>query len=265
MSRLLSFVAAVSLSASLASEACAHDLKVLVSRLVAEPGDTDTVYISYGHVLPVDRQIDATTLDDYQVHTPSGSVVYLAKEGVSFQANELHVEENGVYQAMAARRPSVWCDVVDDKGNHTHHRGPRSSVAEGTVESATQTHMYAKALLLSGEADEQALIPLGHDIEIVPVQPPSEWRAGRDLPFQVLFQGKPLRSADLVATYIGFKPENAWCYATSTDSQGTATLRAERPGTWVLRVRTQRPADVDHRDEYDHDTYTATLVLEIRP
>lgn len=257
---------AVALVAALAAaEARAHDMKVMVSRLAAAPGDTDTIYISYGHILPVDSQIDAETLDDYHLHSPTGSVMYLKKEGTSFQSNEVHIEEEGVYQAVAARRPSVWCDVVDKAGNHTHHRGPRSSVTEGTVEAATRSQMFAKALLVSGTKEAKVPEPLGHTIEILPVGAPSQWRSGRDVEFRVLFQGKPLNAADLVASYVGFKPDKAWCYATSTDAKGNAVVRPSQPGTWVLRVKAQRPAPRDKQQDYDYESYTATLVLEIQP
>lgn len=243
----------------------AHDLKVMASRLVSRPGSDETVYISYGHILPVGGQIDAETLDDYHVRTPSGSVTYLKKEGISLQANDVRIEEDGVYQAVAARRPAIWCDVVDADGNHTHLRGPRSSVTAGTVERATRSQMFAKALIVSGESAESLPEPLGHDIEILPLDPPSHWRSEADIPFRVLYQGKPLRNADVVATHIGFKPDGAWCYATTTDTDGNLTVRPSQPGTWVLRVKTQRPAAPEHRAEYDIESYTATLVLEVLP
>lgn len=249
----------------LAVPARAHDMKVMASRLVTAPGDTDTVYISYGHILPVDGQIDGDTLDEYLLRTPSGSVVYLKKEGVSLQANEVHVEEDGVYQAVASRKPAVYTEVVDGKGNHTHVRGPKSSIKEGTVDHALQSHQFSKALLVSGTRVDKPVEPLGHDLEIVPLEAPSAWRNGQDLQFQVLFKGKPLRSGDLVARPIGFKPDNAWSYATSTGTKGIATIRPSQPGTWVLRVRTQKPARAEEQARFDYDSYTATLVLEIKP
>ena len=248
-----------------AATALAHDMKVLASRLVTAPGETDTVYISYGHILPVDSQIDGDTLDDYSLKTPSGSVVYLKKEGVSLHANEVHVEEDGVYQAVATRKPAVYTEVVDAKGNHTHIRGPKTSVKQGTVDHALQSHQFSKALLVSGTKADKAVEPLGHELEIVPIEPPSAWRNGRDVQFQVLFKGKPLRSGDLVARPIGFKPDNAWSYATSTGTKGVATIRPSQSGTWSCAVRTQQPAGRDRQAEFDYDSYTATLVLEIKP
>jgi uncharacterized GH25 family protein len=242
----------------------AHDLKVLLSRLASGPGSTETVYLSFGHVVPIDAQVDGASIDDYFVKTPSGSTLFLKKDGVGLHANELHVEEEGVYQAVAARKASIWCDVVDEQGNHRHHRGGRGTVTEGTVEKAVRSQMYAKALMVSGANGSALPEPLGHALEIVPLESPENWKAGRDLTFRVLLHGRPLNSEDLLATYVGFKPDKAWCFATSTDGKGEAVVRPSQAGTWILRVRSQRPA-ADTSQGYDVESYTATLVIEVRP
>lgn len=243
----------------------AHDLKVMASRLAANPGDQETIYLSYGHVLPVDSPLDGETLQDYQLLTPSGSVQVLNREGTSLHANVVQVEEEGLYQAAATRKPSVYSVVADANGNHQHIRKPKNQITEGTIERSARSHQFAKALMVSGANADQAVKPLGHELEIIPVDAPNDWRSGRDLAFRVLFRGKPLASGDLVATYVGFKPDNAWCYATSTDAKGVANVRPSQPGTWIIRVRTQLPAARAHQEEYDVESYGATLVLEVRP
>jgi uncharacterized GH25 family protein len=160
---------------------------------------------------------------------------------------------------------TVWTEVVDAKGEHIHLRAAKASIKEGSVERATRIHKFAKALVVSGSKAARPAEVLGHELEIVPVEVPADWRTGRDLHFRVLFRGKPLPSGDLVAAYIGFKPDNAWCYATSTDAKGTALFCPTRPGTWVVRVKAQQPAGKDKLAEYDNEAYTATLALEIRP
>ncbi len=248
-----------------AATARAHDLRVLVARMMAAPGEEDTVYVSYGHALPVDQPIDADWLQDYHVKTPSGSVLTMVKEGTSLQSNVIHVEEQGVYQAVATQKPAVWTEVVDAKGVHAHVRAAKKSVKEGTVEDAMLIKKYAKALMISGPETTTATEPLGHELEIVPTEPSADWKAGRDLHFKVYYRGKTLPSADLVATYIGFKPDAAWCYATTADTKGSAVVRPQQAGTWVLRVKTTRPAAREKREEYNTEVITATLVLEIRP
>lgn len=265
MRRIATMMIGLVALSGLAATCRAHDLRVLVARMIAATGQDDTVYVSYGHVLPVDQPIDADWLQDYLVKTPSGSILTMVKEGVSLHSNVIHVEEEGIYQAVATQKPAVWTEVVDDKGVHTHVRAAKKSVKEGTAEHAMLIKKYAKALLISGPRTSSPPEALGHELEIVPVEPSTEWKAGHDLNFKVLYRGKPLPSADLVATYIGFKPDAAWCYATSGDAKGLAVVRPQQAGTWVLRVKTTRPAARDKREEYDEEVVTATLVLEIHP
>jgi uncharacterized GH25 family protein len=265
MRRIVTMLAVLILSLGLVETCRAHDLRVLVARMMAAPGEDDTVYVSYGHVLPVDQPIDADWLQDYQVKTPSGTFLTMVKEGVSLQSNVIHVEEQGLYQATATQKPAVWTEVVDAKGVHTHVRTAKKSVKEGTVEHAMLIKKYAKAMLVSGTQPITPPEALGHELEIVPVDPSNDWKAGRDLAFKVLYRGKPLPSADLVATYIGFKPDAAWCYATTGNAKGLATVRPQLAGTWVLRVKSTRPAARDKQEEYDEEVITATLVLEVHP
>jgi uncharacterized GH25 family protein len=68
-----------------------------------------------------------------------------------------------------------------------------------------------------------------------------------------------------VASYVGCKPDKAWCYATASDAKGVAVVRPSQPGTWVLRVISQKPAAKSNQNEYDLEVYTATLVLEVQP
>src|SRR4051794_18972777 len=101
MRRIGIMIAVAALGLGQVATCRAHDLRVLVARLVAATGQDDTVYVSYGHTLPVDQPIDADWLQDYHVKTPSGSVLTMVKEGTSLQSNVIHVEESGIYQAVA--------------------------------------------------------------------------------------------------------------------------------------------------------------------
>jgi hypothetical protein len=50
----------------------AHEIKALASQLVVEkPGAKTTIYLSWGHRLPVDDLIDAATLERYDLLTPN--------------------------------------------------------------------------------------------------------------------------------------------------------------------------------------------------
>lgn len=247
--------------------ASAHEIKVLASRLVTSPGSRDTVYLSWGHILPVDIPVDAEAIKDYRLHTPSGSVSYLATEGYSLHANEINVEEEGLYTAEATRHTSIYTVVVDEHGEHRHVMVPKNEALSGggTIDYSARSHQFAKALLISGHAHEEATKTLGHDFEIVPVDGPELWKAGGDLQVQVLFQGKPAARQDVFAKFIGFKPDQAWCFAISTDNDGMASIRVDRPGTWIIRAQKSLPAAEEDRSRFDVESYTATVALEILP
>jgi uncharacterized GH25 family protein len=100
-------------------------------------------------------------------------------------------------------------------------------------------------------------------MEIVPLDGPSRWTSGAPLQFQVLLEGKPLAFADLTARYVGFTPDDAWCYATQTNREGIARVRASQPGTWVIKVHYKRPTSGPIHDQYDFDSFMTTLTFEV--
>ncbi|RUL88784.1 DUF4198 domain-containing protein [Tautonia sociabilis] len=246
--------------------ASGHEIKVLASQLLTAPGSRDTVYLSWGHIVPVDMPIDAETIKDYRLHTPSGSVNYLSTEGTSLHANVVTVDEEGLYTAEVIRHPSIYTLVIDETG-HRHATGSKVEAAKlgGTVDYSARSHQFAKALLISGDAHEGSTKVLGHEFEIVPLDGPESWVAGSDLRVRVLFQGKPAARQDVFARYIGFKPDQAWCFAIPTDNDGIATIRVDRAGTWIIRAQKTLPAALEDRALFDLESYTASVALEVLP
>lgn len=248
------------------SHSFGHDLKVLASHLIVpKPGENTTVYLSWGHTLPVDDLVDAQTLERYDLLSPGGASTPLKKADISLQANVVEMKEEGIAQVVVSRKPAVFTFVEDKEGNRLMKRGRKSATTEGKIDYALRSQQFAKALIVTGKAKGPSVKPVGLDLEIVPLAEPADWRAGGDLRFQVLFQGKPLSQEQVLATYVGFRPDNAWCFATTTDQVGVATVRISQAGTWVLRVQVRKPTTGSTREEYDYESYTATLALEVQP
>ena len=250
---------------ALVSAGRGHDLKVLASRLTLDEKDgKSTVYLSWGHRLPVDDLVDASGIERYDLLAPDGSIKALKKADVSLQTNVVEFGSPGVHQVIVCRKAAVFTFVVDAEDNRVMKRGPKSAVKAGTIDYGFRSQQFAKALIVAGAVQEEAVKPAGLPLEIVPVEGPVKWRKG-DLHFRVLFQGKPLGEETLTATRIGFQPAEAWCYATSTNHSGEARVRADKPGVWVLRVHLRQPARGAVREQYDYESYTTTLTLEVRP
>ncbi len=265
MSRLR-LLPAVALAALLAAPAQSHEIKVLASQLaLAKPGGKTTVYLSWGHRLPVDDLVDGKSVERYEVLAPSGASQALRTDDLSLQARAVEIKEAGVTQVVVGRKVTVYTHVVDRDGNKLLKRGPKSAVKEGKVESSLRSVQCAKALIVAGPANGSPVKAVGQAVEIVPLDEPAAWRSGATLRFQVRLNGKPLPMATLVATFVGFRPENAWCYSTSTGREGVAAVRVAQPGTWVLKINTREPATGEALRHYDFTSYTATLSLEVRP
>ena len=268
------------LSCLLVSPGWAHDLKVMPERGSYTQGETANISISWGHKLPFDSPLEASALDRYELKAPSGTLLPLKAEGLSQHSNSSSLQEEGVYQAIATRKPSIFTVVIDADGKHHHHRGPKSSVKpeDGRIDYGALSHQYAKSLITSGQRDNKAVEAQGLPLEIVPLEAPADWRANRDLRFQVLFQGQPVADEELVISVIGIQ-NNVDAQSDTdtdlgtfgnptlqTDRDGVATVKAGPAGTWVLRQRTRKPvADEALRSQYDYESHTSTLVLEVLP
>lgn len=248
------------------STVAAHEIKVLASQLhVAKPGGKTTIYLSWGHRLPVDELIDPASLERYDLIAPDGTATPLKKEGISLQTNVVELKDAGVYQVLVARKPATFTIVRDEDGNRQMKRGPKTTAKGGTIDYAMHSRQFAKALLVAGPATREPVKPVGAGLEIVPLDGPGDWKAGTAVRFRVLLDGKPVPATELLARYVGFKPEEAWCYATSTDRDGVATVHPSQGGTWVLKVNLKKLTDGPIREQYDYESYTATLALEVSP
>lgn len=246
----------------------AHEIKLFASQqAVPEAGAKATIFVSWGHRVPVDDLIDAATLGRYDLLTPSGDRLSLKAEELSLHANAVELKRVGVYQAVVDRKPSMFTYVFDKEGERQLKRGGKSTVTEGTIDTATRSVMCGKALTVVGKPSEEILKPIGQVIEIVPLDPPSRWKANTDLKFQVLINGQPVTTEFpiLEARPIGFKPDNAWSFANTVGRKGEATIRPDKAGTWVLKVNVKRKARDADSKEFDTESFTGTLTLEVGP
>ena len=101
----------------------------------------------------------------------------------------------------------------------------------------------AKALLFAGEGpvrgDDRAL---GFSLELLAEKNPYALRAGSELPVRLLFDGRPLEGALVVAIPRGEPRETL---SQRTDRSGRARLRLPREGAWLVKAVHMVPAPAD--------------------
>lgn len=246
----------------------AHSLRVIVTRPVQEPGHKGTVYLCWGHLLPVDELVAAEDLGQFELLTPSGSTRPLEVSGRSLQANEATFDEPGLYQAVATRKPSVFTSYADAAGKVSFARLPKSEVKVpegGKINLSARGQQFSKAVVICGDPVDGAMTPIGHALEIV-----VEGRAGKKgysadepLKARVLFRGKPLAGVKVFAASTTLNPDGAAGTSAETDAEGRVELDLAEPGTWVLEVSHKLDAAPEDRASFDTESYLATLAIPI--
>lgn len=266
MCRVFLFIVVAVTSAGIAASACAHEMKVFASRqAIPEAGGKATIYLAWGHRVPVDDLTDAAAIERYDLIAPGGTATPLKKDGVSLQANAVELKDEGIHTAVACRKASIYTYVLDGEGDRQLKRGPKTDHAGAKIESATRYQQCAKALIVVGKPGTAAPKAVGLPVEIVPLDGPAKWVANADIRFQILQDGKPVPTAEVQARNIGFKPDDAWCYATESNRKGEFTVRPGQAGTWVVKVTVKRLTQGTTRQQYDFESFTATLTLEVQP
>jgi uncharacterized GH25 family protein len=250
---------------ALVASASGHEIKAFVSNPNVAAGGKTTVYLAWGHRLPVDDLIDASTLARYDLVDPAGQSKALKTCERSLQTNIVELSTEGVHQVAVARKSSLFTHVFDEEGARQLKRGGKKDHAGAKIDAATKSLQCAKALVVVGKPSEKAPAPVGLPIEILPLDGPLQWGSTNTLRFRVLLDGKPLSSAEVQARPVGSRPETAWNLKTLSNKQGEFAFKPSQAGTWVVKVQMRRPAPMAARDEYDLESFTATLSLEVAP
>ena len=244
----------------------AHELMVFASRhSLPESGGESTIYLCNGHRFPVDELLEAEAIERYDMVSPAEATSTLQRKGLSIHANVVDFKQAGVYTVVASRKPSIWTYLTDAQGERHITRGSKIDHEGKKMDTSTRYSMFAKTLVVVGKPCEAAPKPVGMTVEIIPLDGPAKWLANKDIRFQVLENGKPVPSVDVVARNVGFKPDNAWNYATETSEKGEFSIRPNCPGTWIVGIEFKKPSPDEARREYDFASFATTLTFEVLP
>lgn len=241
-----------------------HDLKILTNRPRLDVDGKATIYLSWGHRLPIDDLIDGATLARYDLIAPSGTKTPLTKDAKSLQANVAEMKEPGLYAVIVERMPSVNTYIIDEQGIKRFRRGPKSAHAGSKIDSAKRSTQSAKLMIVVGDASATAPKAIGLSTEIIPLDGPSRWKAGQPLRVRVDHDGKPLAGARIESRAVSFAHEEK-IDVVETDARGEATVQPKTGGLWLLTATHKTPAPAAARAEYDTESITTTLTLEVAP
>ncbi len=253
--------------AHLASVTCSLLLAMLFFPLIAHahfPWITLTDYtpdkgaglsltIGWGHHYPLDGFLKESALEDIALIGPGKTtpkIIYASE--VELQS-ERGLSQEGAYIVAAQRKAGFYTKTA--QGGQS-----RSKKGLDNVIRCYYSYMCMKAVANVGKGTQVDTV-VGHPIEIIPLQNPSNLRAGDYLPIRVLLDGKPY-SGDVFATYVGFSTDkNTFAYATTTDKKGHARIRILQQGIWMIKVAHTTP--FPDLEECDVQSHIGTLTLKV--
>ncbi|MDR3115502.1 MAG: DUF4198 domain-containing protein [Treponema sp.] len=234
---------------------------------------------------------DYRTGDTVQLNALSTHYFTVGEELEPAEVNEVYVVKNGskagVNLPLKANPDRLWYEttyrltdntpvivVGNRKGNFyclftngDYADGTRAAVAAAnpgkTIATARYFAKYSKYYLNPDPKDTAFNKPLGHTIEIIPLENPASYKKGFKPRFKVLFNGQPLAHAEIAATYdyYNYKTANAYAQIQKTDAQGEVRFTITNPGIWLVRISDTRKSQYPDTDE---DNHNAILVCTVK-
>jgi hypothetical protein len=232
--------------------ATAHDLYIV--------RDGDGICARVGEHFPASMDaIDPERMERFSVN---GQPLKPTKDGAAKQTCAPADVNTGIVQATVPPRfirlsGKDFQGYIQDEALHAAIAGRKGKEGQAGRELYSR---YAKTLL--GTNGPAATKPLGHVLEIVPETDPAALKAGQPLAVKVMFRGQPLVGVKLSAMYAGAQTTgHEYPVSTTTDENGRAVLKLDRPGQWYARLIYMVPSGGD--PDYDWRSFFATLVFEV--
>jgi uncharacterized GH25 family protein len=248
--------------------AAAHEFFVIPNEVREyRAGDTVQLNALSTHYFTVGEELEPVEVNE----------VYAVKNGVKSGADlplernadrvwyetKYRLTDNTPVIIVGNRRGGYYCLFTD--GGYAD--GPRAEAAAAnpgkTIATARYFAKYSKYYLNPAAADTSFSVPLGHDLEIIPLDNPARIRKGSTARFRVLYGGQPLANAEIQGTYdyYNYKTANAYAQTGKTDARGEASFRIDQGGVWIIRVSDTRRST---RAGTDEDNISAIAVFTVR-
>ena len=222
--------------------------RVWVSANHTHGGEILKAELGYGE-FPEFEPIAKERLDIFkplQLITEKGTENLIQKGLHNYQFESAKPVKDGSYLVVGEYKPTFWSKNANGWKRENMTQMPNATYCE-------ETRMYGKFIANVGhESASKDIItrPVGHHLEIVPLDNPANVHVGERFKVKVLFNGEPLPNAVLTATFDGFDTSDrskshkveAQAFSDVTGDYGTVEIIPLRQGFWK--------ANVEHKTDY---------------
>jgi uncharacterized GH25 family protein len=252
----------------------------------------------FGHetfIIPGDIQKEYKAGDTAQLFGVSSHYFAVGEEIEPPDTVEMHVYKNGVKGEnlpLEANKDRVWYEasyrLTDDTpvvavfrsiggfysimtdGSYADGNKREAAAANPgkTVQVSRYFTKWAKLYLNPNKGDKTFSNPLGHDIEIIPLDNPANIRRGSNIKLRVLYKGQPYANAEVKAThdYYDYHSMDVWAKTGKTDSKGEISFKLDHSNIgktvlWAFQVGDIRKST---QPDVDEDNLKAMLLFAVK-
>jgi hypothetical protein len=243
------------------------------------PGRKTNIFFGWGHHLPVHDPICSLGkqwVKDYTIYEPDGNIIHEEIDGEKnggFVNIPYICKKEGTYR-LASIIPSGYYTIYQAKNGEWHHYTEPLDTMENPdeVEKILISLKYwewSKAIMTVGKPDDNALKPLGQEMEIMLDKNPIEYKVGDTVNFTVLKDGKPLTEpggsfcAQDQGRSSGF--DDFLYDKEPLNEDGTGSFEITRSAIWHLKIQWGYPAPKEYEDKCWIFGYVCSLTFQVDP
>ena len=236
------------------SMAQGHMLWLNASNYSPRIGEKVIIEIGFGHKYPHIGPIREESVEGIFIRDPKGMEMPI--ERVSSGKYQFSAKDEGRYEIIVKFRPVF-------VSNTTEGRKPGNRKTLANVVSCSHYTMHAKALINvgaeGGSSSQQNDLPL----EFLLPENMNQLKVGDDLVAKVMYQGKPISGAKIVATdeKTALEQEGKWVVESETDAKGIVRIKMTSQGPWLINASYAVP--FTDKSECDTSTYRMTLTFSL--
>ncbi len=235
--------------------ATAHEFIVKPIEMKGNLGHTLPIQVISAHVFMESEELEPAEQVEVYSLTPTSRINIPLKinEKEKILTGDMKVNGSGTYILCGHRKGMIWTKTTqgwkqDSKRNLT------GVISSGMYEK------FSKAIISTDREDLAFRKPVGHKLEIVPLDNPNTIQPGKEIRLQVLYNDTPL-TTEVYATYDGFSTHpNTYAYYSSSDGEGQVAVKITQQGTWMVRVEHEITASTE---DYDKQVLRAVLLFGV--
>jgi uncharacterized GH25 family protein len=271
MKKITTFVFAIAAFLVLSS----HDMYLKMKSFFVEPNQEAVIYLYNGTFSKSENVITRNRMNDVSLIN-GGKTTHPNESSWTEENNQtlLHFNSGQAGTSIAAlsTKPNSIKLSAKDFAEYLVHDGikdvyeARKKSGEDSKEATEKYSKHVKAIFQVGDkqTDEYKKV-LGYPVEFVPLSNPYAAKAGDELSFKLLKNGKPLANELVYGSFVGHHHHAAdgshqEAVETRTDKNGIVKLKATK-GQWYLRTINM----VKSKEKgFDYESNWATITFEVK-